>query len=269
MIRKFISYLMVAVFVFLSASAMAGNRDTTITIKILNYNLRFGELATLEQLAEFIKNQNPDVVTLQEVDFMTHRSLAPHQNGKNFISELAYRTGMFGAYGKTIPYSGGYYGIGILSKHPLAETRRIYLPSTKEQRALLTATVELPDSNFFTLACTHLDVSSAESRQKEVVTINSVLENNPYPILLAGDFNAHPESTEISQGMSRWLKACSSDFTIPSKAPRSKIDYIFYYPAGNWRVISSKTYNDVLLSDHLPQSAELELNLQNTKIQKN
>ncbi|HEX3006129.1 MAG TPA: endonuclease/exonuclease/phosphatase family protein, partial [Bacteroidales bacterium] len=198
-------------------------KDTTFVIKVLNYNLRFGELATLEQLAEFIKSENPDVVALQEVDCKTNRSRAPHQNGKDFITELGYRTGMLTAYGKTIPYAGGYYGIGILSKYPLAEMRRIYLPSPKEQRALLVATIELPDSNFFTFACTHLDVSSSEGRQREVTVINEALNKNPYPIVLAGDFNAQPTSVEISKGMSGWLQACTSDFTIPAKEPKSKI----------------------------------------------
>ena len=237
-------------------------KDTTYNIRVLCYNIRFGELASLEQLADFIKSQNPDVVALQEVDYMTHRSLAPHQNGKDFITELGYRTGMFCAYGKTIPYSGGYYGIGILSRHPLAETKRIYLPSPEEQRALLVATVELPDSNFFTFACTHLDVTSSKGRQEQVKAINSALKNNPYPMILAGDFNAQPTSTEISEGMSQWLRACTPDFTIPVKEPKSKIDYIFYYPQRSWKVLSAKTYSDVTLSDHLPISAELELVLQ-------
>lgn len=259
---KFAISLITIYLIIPSVNGYSSSTDTSFVIRVLCYNIRFGELASLEQLADFIKAQNPDVVALQEVDYMTHRSLAPHQNGKDFIAELAYRTGMFSAYGKTIPYSGGYYGIGILSRHPLAETKRIYLPSPAEQRALLTATVELPDSNFFTFACTHLDVTSSKGRQEQVKAINHSLKNNPYPVILAGDFNAQPTSTEMKEGMAQWLRACTPDFTIPVKEPKSKIDYIFYYPQKNWKVISAKTYSGVTLSDHLPLSAEMELVLQ-------
>ena len=95
-------------------SAMA--QSDTIKVKVMTYNLRFGELASLEQLAQHIKSFNPDFVALQEVDCNTMRERAPHQNGKNFVTELAYHTGMFGFYCKNINYAGGYYGIGILSK---------------------------------------------------------------------------------------------------------------------------------------------------------
>lgn len=263
--RRFLKFTFLLISTYLiipSVNGYSSSTDTSFVIRVLCYNIRFGELASLEQLADFIKSQNPDVVALQEVDYKTHRSLAPHQNGKDFITELGYRTGMFCAYGKTIPYSGGYYGVGILSRHPLAETKRIYLPSPAEQRALLTATVEMPDSNFFTFACTHLDVSSSKGRQDQVKAINRALNNNPYPIILAGDFNAQPTSTEIKEGMAQWLRACTPDFTIPVKEPKSKIDYIFYYPQKSWKVLSAKTYSGVTLSDHLPLGAEMELVLQ-------
>lgn len=40
-------------------------------LKVLSYNLSFGELASLEQLAKFIKSEDPDIVALQEVDVGT------------------------------------------------------------------------------------------------------------------------------------------------------------------------------------------------------
>ena len=39
-------------------SAMA--QSDTIKVKVMTYNLRFGELASLEQLAQHIKSFNPD-----------------------------------------------------------------------------------------------------------------------------------------------------------------------------------------------------------------
>ena len=232
-----------------------------VKIKVLCYNLRFGELATLEELASFIDSIHPDVVALQEVDVRTFRDRAKHQNGKDFITELAFRTGMLSAYGRTIDYAGGYYGIGILSRFPISETRRVMLPmpeGAKEQRALLLAGIELPGGKGFTFVSTHLDHSSSVVRKVQVKALNRALSGIRSPVVVAGDFNAKPDSPEIAVGMRKWRTACTNDFTISSSNPTSKIDYIFFAPAGRWRKTDAATPK-VTLSDHLPLWAELEL----------
>lgn len=236
-------------------------RESPVRLKVLSYNLRFGELASLEELAAFIKEQNPDVVALQEVDCRTYRDRAPLQNGKDFATELGYRTGMLTAYGKTIPYAGGYYGIAILSKYPLAKVERIYLPKTengKEQRAVLVADVEYREGAYITFASTHLDYTNTEERQVQVKKLNDMLLTRPYPVIVAGDFNAWPDSKEISKGMSAWQTVSNMEPTVPANAPRNTIDYIFCYPQDKWIGVDAMTYK-VQLSDHLPVSAVVEL----------
>ena len=230
-------------------------------LKVLSYNLRFGELASLEALAAFIREQNPDIVALQEVDCRTYRDRAPKQHGKDFATELGFRTGMIPAYGKTIPYAGGYYGIAILSKYSLAKVERIYLPKTengKEQRAVLVADVEYREGEYFTFACTHLDYTNTTERQAQVKKLKEVLLAKNHPVIVAGDFNARPNSKEISEGMSSWKIVSKMDPTVPATAPRNTIDYIFCYPKNKWAGIDATTYK-VTLSDHLPVSAVVEM----------
>lgn len=198
-------------------------QEKKTTIKVLCYNLRFGELASLKEIAEFIKKESPDIVALQEVDVNTYRRRAPHQNGKNFISELAYRTGMLSIYGKTIPYSRGYYGVGILSKYPYLSAERILLPfpkGAKEQRAILISEIELPNDKIITFVSTHLDYPTPEIRQKQIRFINKKLLKSKNPIILCGDFNAKPDEKEISKDMKNWLQASSPDFTVPANSPK-------------------------------------------------
>ena len=92
---------------FLCLTLGVAYAQDTLRVRVMTYNLRFGELASLEELAHHIKCFKPDFVALQEVDSKTDRKRTPHQKGKDFISELAYHTGMFGLYGKTIDYSTG------------------------------------------------------------------------------------------------------------------------------------------------------------------
>jgi len=236
-------------------------QESPVRLKVLCYNLRFGELASLEELASFIKEQDPDIVALQEVDCRTYRDRAPKQHGKDFITELGFRTGMLSAYGKTIPYANGYYGIGILSKYPLAKVERMYLPKTengKEQRAVLVAEVEYREGEYFIFASTHLDYTNTEERQVQVKRLNEILQAKPYPVIVAGDFNARPESKEISEGMGTWKIVSNLEPTIPAHAPKGTIDYIFCYPKEKWNQKDATTYQ-VQLSDHLPISAVVEL----------
>ena len=84
----------IVLFLALTANWVCAQKQDTLRIRVMTYNLRFGELASLEQIAEHIKAFQPDFVALQEVDSKTFRERTPQQNGKDFITELGYRTQM-------------------------------------------------------------------------------------------------------------------------------------------------------------------------------
>ena len=112
-------------FIILALDAFAGDGQK---LKLMSFNLRFGEMASMQDFADVINSESPDIVALQECDWATYRDRAPKQHGVKFMNELAWRTGMFGLYGKAIDYAGGYYGVGILSKFPIVRSERIFLP---------------------------------------------------------------------------------------------------------------------------------------------
>lgn len=233
-----------------------------VQLRVMTYNLRFGELASLEELASFISGENPDFVALQELDCMTNRKRAPHQHGKNFITELGFYTKMFPLYGKTISYAGGLYGIGLLTKFPYLNVQKVMLPKYEEHheaRALLMAEVELPSGDTIVLASTHLDYTSSASRARQLEVITKILEQQSYPVVLGGDFNARPDSEEIISSFDDWQQlSLNEELTSPAQKPKNKIDYLFGYPKNKWNLITSKTVN-VLISDHLPIVSEIKL----------
>ena len=251
-------YLMLILSVLLAAAVQA---EKPVRLKVMTYNLRFGELASLEQLAEFIKSEDPDLVALQELDWMTKRDRAPHQHDKDFITELGYRTNMFSLYGKTIPYAGGYYGIGLLTKKPYINIKKIILPKAegiKEYRALLMAEIEITDADTIVFASTHLDYSTSGARIAQVKVITEALQGCGYPAIVGGDFNARPDSPEITDYFKDWKPLSLDQLTSPAKQPKNKIDYLFAYPQQMWNLIASKV-PAVQLSDHLPIISEVEL----------
>ena len=243
---------------FAAGKAVAEKHDT-LRIRVMTYNLRFGELSSLEELAMHIKAFKPDFVALQEVDVKTQRTRAPHQNGKDFIAELAYRSGMFGLYGKTINYAGGYYGIGMLSRYPYISFQKTMLPNPEksEQRALVEGLFEI-DSDTVIFAGTHLDVKTEDVRNIQGKFICEHFENAAYPVILGGDFNARHYSDVITKQMQKsWFSATNSELTFPAWNPTIKIDYLFARPMKGWKVIKTQTVHSQL-SDHLPIVTDLE-----------
>ncbi|MEG1587027.1 MAG: endonuclease/exonuclease/phosphatase family protein [Bacteroidales bacterium] len=224
------------------------------TLRVMTYNLRFGELASMQEIADYIKSENPDVVALQEVDWKTNRERAPRQNGVAMLNELAFYTGMFGVYAKAIDYRSGYYGIGILSKYPVLSSERVLLPNPspeKEQRVMLTAQIELPDHQPLTFVCTHLEVSAEEKRIAQIRFIRQQVKKVKGPVLIAGDFNARPDSKVIREEMKGWVNATNEENTYHTKNPNIKIDYIYMLPNRGLEMLNTKR-GEAKLSDHFP-----------------
>lgn len=238
----------------------AVSAQDTIRVKVMTYNLRFGELSSLEDLASQIKSFKPDFVALEEVDINPNRNIAPHQKGKNFINELANKTGMFGLYGKTVNFSnGGYYGIGMLSKYPYITVQKTMLanPKNEEPRALLQGLFEVGKDTII-FAATHLDVKDAATRDLQAQFICNNFEKSNYPVVIGGDFNARPNTNTIEKIMKKnWFNATNDDLSFPAWNPSIKIDYIFCKPMKGWKVIKTQTVQSQL-SDHLPVITELE-----------
>lgn len=235
---------------FLSVSFGQGTE-----LKVMTYNIMHAGMDSLQHFGEYINGQRPDIVFLQEVDINTKR-----QN-RHSMAELGYQTKMFTAFGKSIPLTGGYYGLGILSRYPIVSMERILLPmleTGREQRSLLKAVIELDNGRRVCVACTHLDLK-ADVRVAQVEHINKVLKETGLPVIVAGDFNAEPKDKEIKDGMADWMRAMSDDaYTFPQDEPKVKIDYVFAHPRQAWQ-IRAATVPDVQMSDHRPVVVEYEL----------
>lgn len=250
--------LAVACFLLLLACPTIQAQPDTLRLRVMTYNLRFGELASLDELAAHIKAFKPDFVALQEVDVRTNRSMTPHQNGKDFISELAYKSHMLGLLGKAIDFAGGYYGIGILSKYPYTKVEKLLLPNpdNEEQRALLYAAFEV-GKDTVVFATTHLDVVSEKTRTLQAEFISRHFAGSQQPVIIGGDFNAEDDSPTTAFMNRYWTPLSDKALTFPSSGPKKRIDYLFSLPQKGWRVVQSQVVRS-LLSDHCPIVTDIE-----------
>lgn len=240
------------------AISIAANAQDTLRLSVMTFNLRFGERTTNEQIARLIKSHNPDFVALQEMDAGTKRVASPHQNGRNMLSEIAAATDMFGIYGKTIDFAGGYYGIGILSKYPYITTKKTMLPNpaNAEQRALTEGLFEIGNDTIV-FASTHLDVESEETRKIQAAAIIEHFKDSKYPVILGGDFNTsrNSEAIKLFTG-SEWTELTNDAPTFPAQNPEEKLDYILAFPADRWTTTNMLVI-PTELSDHRPVVAEI------------
>ena len=243
--------------VIVLAGTLAGQANP-LRLKVMTFNVRMSGELTLYDVVPFanlIRQYDPDLIALQEVDYKVARS-----NQIDFATLLAAELGMFPVFGKAINSGSGEYGSAILSKYPFMATRNEQLPKpegTKEQRAVIIAEVVLPSGQMVRFASTHLDHSNNAVRTAMVNSLNALLLKGDMPTILAGDFNAKPEESSIASGMQQWKQICNNNPTFPNN-PTSKIDYLFGYPKASCKTISTRVITLTNISDHCPVVAEIE-----------
>ncbi|ADY52934.1 Endonuclease/exonuclease/phosphatase [Pseudopedobacter saltans DSM 12145] len=236
------------------------------TFKVMSYNIHIGNPPSkdasyrdLEAIAQVINIQKPDLVALSEVDNKTKRSGTTVDQAK----ELGRLTGMYYYFTKAMDYQGGEYGDAVLSKFPIAESKRYELPVTGtgfEPRSLALILVEKEGHKFY-FGSTHLDHTSAEdNRVLQANTLVDIIKSLNYPLVLAGDWNALPTSQTINILKKALNPTCTDcPYTFPMNKPDRTIDYIMYKPAEKFKVKSLKVVNETYASDHLPLVVDLEI----------
>ena len=213
-------------------------------VTVLVYNIRAGKdlggRDNLPRVAELVRSTEADLVLLQEVDRNTRRSGPADQP-----ATLARLTGYSVAFGRTIGFQGGDYGVALLSRWPIQRDTLVPLLVTappgrttgdREQRGVLLAVVAAPGGPLAVLN-THLDASGEDLwRVQEIATVLQVARTaaeSGMPLLVGGDFNARPESAvhEALRGAGfrdAWEGCGEGDAsTFPSAAPVRRIDYLY------------------------------------------
>lgn len=256
-----------AVLALVAGCAWAGGGESAGEIRVLVYNIHAGRDASgapnLERVAELVRATRADIVFLQEVDRGTERSGMEDQ--PTTLQEL---TGLHVAFGRTLDYQGGEYGIAVLSRWPITadgvrpliiDPPQARAGGSYEPRGALIARTASPQGTI-RLLDTHLDASGDDRYRLQEVRQVSALADSLRAIegdlvLVAGDFNAEPESDVVhimlEAGWRDAWAACgdTAGKTYPSAEPVKRIDYLFIPPGRDCisaEVIATAT------SDHRP-----------------
>lgn len=241
------------------------HEQSTRPFRALVYNIHAGKdrdrADNLRRVADIILEHQADLVLLQEVDRGTERSGDVDQ-----LAVLSRLTGYQGAFGRTLHYQGGEYGIAVLSRWPVAADTLIPLPveppqrqasGAYEPRGILHVLIDAPIGSIHPLN-THLDASPDDHfRRQEVDTLKRLMDRlgTSGTVLAGGDLNATPESAVVDRiTVGEWRDAweeCGqgSGFTYPARHPVKRPDYLILphtLHCDSAKVISSDA------SDHRP-----------------
>lgn len=241
--------------------------------RVLVYNIHAGKDAAgvdnLARVAALVRETGADVVMLQEVDSLTRRS-----GGVDQLAVLARATGMHSAFGSTLAYQGGQYGIALLSRFPLRSSRVFPLPNdppqpraggSREPRGALHAVLALPDGDLHVID-THIDASGDDTWRRQeaarLVAIADSLRAGGARLLLGGDLNSTPESAVQAMFRAGPLRdawaLCGSGAaeTYPAAMPVKRIDYL--YLSGTMGCTGARVL-ETDASDHRPVLVEVTL----------
>ncbi len=250
-------------------------------IRVLTYNIRHGEgmdhKIDLSRIAKVIVSAKPDIVALEEVDQGVKRTKRVDEP-----RELARLAGMKVVFGRNITFQGGGYGTAVLTKLPIRWCQKVKLksfyestPEHEEQRGV--QVIQLGDrrSPGVLFLCTHLDYRPPDDeRMASAATINKLVKKyGDEPAIVAGDFNAKPDSRPIREFAKEWKIAgwkrgsemevdngetdSNEIVTFPADRPDHCIDYVMCRPASRWKVVELRVIDEPVASDHRPVLAVL------------
>jgi len=258
------TYALLLIFILSLNATIKAQETLKTTLRVLTFNILHGANTTgdfdLDKIAQVIKKANPDLVALQEVDFKTNRA-----KQMDLTTELALRTKMTSLFARAMPYDGGEYGEGVLSRFSFLSTKNIPLPYTPDNEPKAAAEIKFISNAGDTIIFigTHLDhLDAGLDRVQQAKKLNAVFTEDQVPKILAGDLNDVPGSKTINILESKWgssYQFTRLEATFPSKRPDLKLDYVMFYPKNRWKVIKTEVFQDSIASDHCAFLSILEL----------
>jgi endonuclease/exonuclease/phosphatase family metal-dependent hydrolase len=248
-------------------------------VRLFNYFENSHGVTSDKKIIQFLKNQKPDIICLQEYFLL----------GNSKVEEAFFETALGGEYFTHLKIIGSgknkSYGIVTFSKFPIISKGEIIHPGSS---SLSIYTDVLIQNDTFRIYNNHLQSfrlmrmersfinELTASDDKETMTevkslslslkkgfvkrasqakvVKDHINHSPYPVIVLGDFNDTPVSyayTKIRKGLNDSFvnSGYGAGFTYRGNYPANRIDYILYDDA---LINSFFEIIKVKYSDHYP-----------------
>ena len=215
-----------------------------------------GSSQALQQITDFIKSEDPDIVGLVEVDSGSIRSRLVNQ-----AEQIAEALGHYSVYQCKYGEESIQKSLPIVRKQgnaflaaPRVHGERFHYMSTGVKRLIIE--LELENLAVFLV---HLSLKYRH-RHYQLRHLHDLVRECTKPVIVAGDFNTFWGEHEIYLFMqAARLRSANVDSlpSYPSRAPRKELDFILY---SDGIEVTDFRIPAVQLSDHLPLVCDFELN---------
>ena len=247
-------------------------------LRVLTYNIHraigIDRRFKPERIETIIRDHDPDIVLLQEVDEGVPRSRELAM-AREIAGHLDYP---YYAMGHNVSLRKGYYGNATLSRYPITRERNIDLTIDNKKRRGCQHTTILVESvagytyplEVFNL---HLGLSALERQKQASILMRSreFTELDPHaPCIVGGDFNDWLSRLRalFVEAMGLHCATCkdkgkggySTMKTYPSFSPRGGLDKIYYRGTLQLEsILRCRHQLAKVASDHLPIIADFNI----------
>ncbi len=214
-----------------------------------------GNRKNLDKITEFIRQQDPDLVGLVEVDTGSIRTRLVNQ-----AEQIASAIGHYSVYQCKYGASSFNLRLPIVRKQgnallaaPRVHGERFHYFDSGIKRLIIE--LELEECAVFLV---HLSLKYRH-RQGQLRSLHDLVEKTNKPVIIAGDFNTFWGEHEIFLFMkATGLRSANlnSQPSYPSHAPRKELDFVLY---SKGITVTNFSIPNVAFSDHLPLICDFEI----------
>lgn len=238
----------------------------TKSFKVMSLNMNVGStVANFDAMVDLIKEYDPDLLFLRQVDSATTRAGKVDRPGA-----IAKALKMDAYFKKNIDYQTGGFGNAVLSKFPIKEKYSQLLSreegNTAELRSMAMIKIEVQAGHELYFAGTELDPSVAANRALQVVDLLNITEKLTQPVILVGNLNEQESANGpvLSYLKGSFTFAClgtGCPYNAPKDNPTGVFDYItFKTPEDKLQLSKYGTFSKSS-NNFLPMTAEFKLKL--------
>lgn len=204
-----------------------------------------------QRIADVVGELDVDVVGLQEVD--SRIGLADDDMQMDY---LAKATGLTAIAGPAISRHDRHYGNLLLTRHPVADVRRLDLSVPGyEPRGALDVDLEIRHRRVRVIV-THFGLAGGERREQARRLLAALHQDPERMVVVLGDFNEWQPFSRSLKEMQQRLGVSPAPATYPAFFPVLALDRIWVWPQPALLEVHAHTTSMTrICSDHLPLRA--------------
>ncbi|WHF50732.1 endonuclease/exonuclease/phosphatase family protein [Chryseobacterium gotjawalense] len=231
-------------------------------LKIVTLNIKGGAIGGHKKIGEYLEKTNADIIFGQEYGSEFNVPNYPYQSDKYEIVALNSKTEIVKQGKIATTGNGNAFFADIKFNGKIIRVINVYLNPFSFDKQMVKPVEDLQKNKTKIKDIIKKLVPTFKIHQKEIVDIRKAIDDSPYPVILAGDFNSVPNSYEYYE-LGRGLKDAFAEVGRGSSTSFHdykfpiRIDYIF--TSKEIKPISYHVDRSVKLSDHFPVIAEFKI----------